>query len=78
MTRPRALQHELGRTADEHQQQPSAAYAMLRDAFAQAQDYRRNSAGFDGRRKDSLLKRADAAALVKVLDGERAASSLPS
>jgi imidazolonepropionase-like amidohydrolase len=46
-----------------------AALAMLRDAFAQAQDYRRNPGGFDGRGRDALLKRADAQALLDVLDG---------
>ncbi|MEE2916433.1 MAG: amidohydrolase family protein [Pseudomonadota bacterium] len=47
-----------------------AAYAALRDAFQQAQDYRRNPASFDGRSRDALVTRADAAALVKVLDGQ--------
>jgi imidazolonepropionase-like amidohydrolase len=46
-----------------------AAYAMLRDQLAQAQDYRRNPAAFDGRGRDALLKRADAEALLDVLDG---------
>ncbi len=46
-----------------------AAYALLRDSLAQAQDYRRNPAAFDGRSSDALLKRADAQALVRVLDG---------
>lgn len=46
-----------------------ATFAALRDAFAQAQDYRRNPSGFDGRGRDSLLKRADAQALLDVLDG---------
>jgi len=46
-----------------------AAYALLHDALAQAQDYRRNPAGFDGRTRDALLKRSDAAALLPVLDG---------
>ncbi len=73
VTRPRAFQFvELGEDGGSNAggSRP-AAYAMLRDAFAQAQDYRRNPAAFDGRGKDSLLKRADAAALVKVLDGEQ-------
>ena len=70
--RPRAFQFvELGedgaRTAGGSR---PAAYAMLRDAFAQAQDYRRNPAGFGGREKDSLLKRGDAIALLDVLDGK--------
>lgn len=46
-----------------------AAYAALRDAFTQAQDYRRNPAGFGGREKESLVKRGDAEALLRVLDG---------
>jgi len=46
-----------------------AAWASLHDAFAQAQDFRRNPAGFDGRGRDALLTRADAAALLQVLDG---------
>lgn len=46
-----------------------AALAMLRDLLAQAQDYRRNPAAFDGRSRDALLKRADAQALIDVLDG---------
>jgi imidazolonepropionase-like amidohydrolase len=71
VTRPRAFQFvELGerggRVAGGSR---PAAYAMLRDAFAQAQDYRRNPAAFGGREKDSLLKRGDADALLKVLDG---------
>lgn len=46
-----------------------AAWASLADAFQQAQDYRRNPAGFDGRGRDALLTRADAQALLQVLDG---------
>ena len=46
-----------------------AAYAMFRDALAEAQDYRRNPAGFGGRERGSLIKRGDAAALVLVIDG---------
>ncbi len=46
-----------------------AAHAMLRDALAQAEDYRRNPAAFGGREKDSLVKRGDAQALLRVLDG---------
>ena len=71
VTRPRAFQYvELGEEGARNAggSRP-AAYAMLRDAFAQAQDYRRNPAGFTGREKDSLLKRGDAEALLKVLDG---------
>ena len=72
VTRARAFQYvELGEEgARRAGGSRPAAYAMLRDAFAQAQDYRRNPAGFGGREKDSLLKRADAQALLDVLDGK--------
>ncbi len=71
VTRPRAFQFvELGegggRLAGGSR---PAAYAMLRDALAQAQDFRRNPAAFGGREKDSLVKRGDAEALLGVLDG---------
>ena len=46
-----------------------AAYAALKDMFAQAQDFRRSPGSFDGRSKESLLTRSDAEALLKVLDG---------
>lgn len=72
VTRPRAFQSvQLGeggaRAAGGSR---PAAWAALHDAFAQALDYRRNPAGFDGRGKDALLNRADAAALLQVLDGK--------
>ena len=71
VTRPRAFQYvELGETgASRAGGSRPAAYAALHDALAQATDYRRNAGGFDGRSKDSLLTRADADALLKVLDG---------
>ena len=71
ITRARAFQFiELGeRGADISGGSRPATYAALRDAFVQAEDYRRNPAGFDGRGRDSLLKRADALALLDVLDG---------
>jgi len=72
LTKPRAFQFvELGEggARDAGGSRP-AAYAMLRDAFAQAQDYRRNPSGFGGREKDSLIKRGDAIALLDVLDGK--------
>lgn len=47
-----------------------AAYAALRDALAQAQDYRRNPAAFDGRSRDALVKRGDVQGLLDVLDGK--------
>ncbi len=71
VTRPRAFQYvELGEAGAERAggSRP-AAYALLFDAFAQAADYRRNPAGFDGRSRDALLTRADAQALLPVLDG---------
>jgi imidazolonepropionase-like amidohydrolase len=46
-----------------------AAHVGLHDALSQAEDYRRNPAGFDGRSRDSLLTRADARALLQVIDG---------
>lgn len=71
ITRARAFQMvELGETgAGKAGGSRPAAYAMLHDALAQAADYARNPASFDGRARDSLLKRADAAALVPVLNG---------
>jgi imidazolonepropionase-like amidohydrolase len=71
ITRARAFQYvELGEDgAQEAGGSRPATYAMLHDALAQAQDYRRNPAGFGGREKESLLKRADAQALLPVLDG---------
>jgi imidazolonepropionase-like amidohydrolase len=47
----------------------TASFAMLRDALAQAADYRRNPAAFDGRSRDALVKRADVQPLLDVLDG---------
>ena len=71
VTRARAFQYvELGeggaRTAGGSR---PAAFAMFRDALAQAVDYRRSPATFGGREKDSLLKRGDAEALLGVIDG---------
>ncbi|WEK42776.1 MAG: amidohydrolase family protein [Candidatus Sphingomonas colombiensis] len=72
VTRPRAFQYvELGEHgAREAGGSRPAAYAMFRDALAQAQDFRRNPATFGGREKASLLKRGDAEALLKVIDGQ--------
>ena len=48
-----------------------ALFARLADAFAEAAAYARNPAGYGyGRDRGSLLKRADAAALAKVIGGE--------
>ncbi len=71
ITKPRAFQAvELGEqgAALAGGSRP-AAWVALHDALEQAADYRRNPAGFDGRAKDSLVKRADAKALLQVLDG---------
>jgi imidazolonepropionase-like amidohydrolase len=46
-----------------------AAQAFFRNALAEARDYARNPAGYDGRSKDSILMRRDAAALVPVVEG---------
>lgn len=46
-----------------------AAWVALHDALEQAADYRRSPAGFGGRSRDDLVKRADAKALLPVLDG---------
>ncbi len=48
-----------------------AAYAALHDALAEAQDYRRDPAGFGGRDQGSLIKRPDAIALLALLDGRQ-------
>ncbi len=48
-----------------------ALFARLADAFAEAAAYARNPAGYGyGRDRGSLLKKADAAALAKVVNGE--------
>ncbi|WP_070156661.1 amidohydrolase family protein [Sphingobium phenoxybenzoativorans] len=47
-----------------------AAYLLFRTSLREAQDYARNPAGYDGRSKDSILTRADAEALVPVVQGK--------
>lgn len=71
--RPRAFQYvELGEDgAQLAGGSRPAAYAVLHDALAEAQDYRRSPAGFGGRERDSLVKRPDAIALGAVLDGRQ-------
>lgn len=71
VTRARAFQYvELGEQgASLAGGSRPAAWVALHDALEQAADYRRNPAGFDGRSRDSLVKRADAKALLPVLDG---------
>lgn len=71
VTKARAFQYvELGEDSKELAggSRP-AAQAMFRDALHQAQDYARNPIFFEGRGRESLLKRLDAAALLPVLDG---------
>lgn len=46
-----------------------AAFAALRDALQQAQDYRRDPRGFDGRDREALVKRLDVPPLLDLLDG---------
>jgi imidazolonepropionase-like amidohydrolase len=46
-----------------------AAILLFRQMLAEARDYARNPAAYDGRSRDSLLTRADAEALLRVLDG---------
>ncbi len=46
-----------------------ASHAMFRNMLAEARDYGRNPAGYDGRSKDSMLQRRDAEALLPVIDG---------
>ncbi|PZQ61777.1 MAG: amidohydrolase [Sphingomonas taxi] len=73
VTRARAFQYvELGEEGGKLAggSRP-AAWALLRDAFAQARDYRRNPAAFDGRSRESMVKRGDAEVLARVLDGQQ-------
>jgi imidazolonepropionase-like amidohydrolase len=71
ITRARAFQFvEMGeRGAEIAGGSRPATFAALADALAQAEDFRRDRRGFDGRGSDALLKRADAQALIDVLDG---------
>lgn len=48
----------------------AAAHVFFRAALSEARDYARNPAGYDGRSKDAILQRADAAALVPVVTGK--------
>ena len=71
VTRARAFQYvELGEGGGEIAggSRP-AAFAMFRDALAQAADFHRSPATFGGREQDSLIKRGDAEALLTVIDG---------
>ncbi|HTG38668.1 amidohydrolase family protein [Sphingomonas sp.] len=68
---PRAFQFmEWGETGAERAGgSRAAAMAMLQNAFHEAQAYRRDPQSYDDRGKDALLTRADAAALVPVIEG---------
>ena len=46
-----------------------AAFAGFRNALAEARDFARNPAGYDGRTRDAMLQRRDAEALLPVIDG---------
>ncbi len=46
-----------------------ASHAMFRNMLAEARDFARNPATYDGRSKDSMLQRRDAEALHPVIDG---------
>lgn len=72
VTRARAFQFaELGEAgAREAGGSRPAAYVELRASIEAAQRYARNPAMFDGDSRDSLLTRADAAALVPVVTGK--------
>jgi imidazolonepropionase-like amidohydrolase len=72
ITRARAFQYvELGEDgAREAGGSRAAAYAALRNAFDEAEDYRINPRAFIRHERSSLSKRQDAAALVPVLNGQ--------
>lgn len=71
VTAARAFQFvELGETGiDEAGGSRPAAYAEFRASLEAAQRYARNPAAYDGDSRDALLNRADAAALVPVVQG---------
>lgn len=72
VTRPRAFQFmEYGETgAARAGGSRPAAYAMLKNILFEVRDYARNPAAFNGRGKDALITRADAQALVPVVNGQ--------
>lgn len=71
VTHARAFQFvELGEAgAEEAGGSRPAAYLEFRTKLADAQRYARDPGGYDGDSKDALLTRADAAALVPVVQG---------
>lgn len=73
VTRPRAFQYvEFGESgAEKAGGSRSATFLMFKAMLQEARDYARNPASYDGRSKDSLLLRADAEALGKVINGNQ-------
>lgn len=69
---PRAFQYvEMGEAgAEQAGGSRAAANLMFRQMLEEAKTYAANPAGYDGRSKDSLLLRADAQALVPVVQGK--------
>jgi imidazolonepropionase-like amidohydrolase len=72
VTKPRAFQYvEFGEQgADDSGGSRPAAHVYFRNALREAEAYARNPAGYDGRSKDALTLRVDAAALVPVVRGQ--------
>lgn len=72
ITQARAFQYvELGETgAAKAGGSRAAAQLLFRSLLDEAQDYARNPVSYDGRSKDSMLLRADAKALVPVIQGK--------
>ncbi len=71
LTRPRAFQYvEFGEAgAGRAGGSRAATFLTFKAMLAEARDYARNPAAYDGRSKDSLLLRADAEALGQVVNG---------
>lgn len=72
VTRPRAFQFaEFGETgAEEAGGSRAATFLTFRESLRNAQRYAANPAAYDSGSRDSLLKAADAAALVPVVTGQ--------
>ena len=47
----------------------AATFLQFRTLLSEARDYGRNPAAYDGRSRDAMLNRADAEALLRVIDG---------
>lgn len=73
LMRPQAFQYiEFGENgAEKAGGSRAATFLTFRAMLQEARDYARNPASYDGRSKDSLLLRADAEALGKVLNGSQ-------